>query len=155
MGWFTRDATSVSEPSITESAMVSEDNWQSVPLVTISPNTGAVQNTWVGSNTFSNVTWTTTGGWGMGGGTFPGTYQVNNDLKGGQLHLEGDGADIHINGESLMKTLQALEQRLNILRPNPELEEEWDQLRELGDQYRQLEAELKEKQKMWNRLKTK
>jgi hypothetical protein len=150
MGWFTRDTTAVSEPSITESATVSEDSWQSVPLVTISPN-------WVGSNTFSNVTWTTTntGGWGGGGGTFPGTYQVNNDLKGGQLHLEGDGADININGESLMATLRSLEQRLNILRPNPELEEEWDQLRELGDQYRQLEADLKEKQKMWNMLKTK
>ena len=153
MGWFTRDATSVSEPSITESAMISEDNWQSVPLVTISPNTGAVQNTWVGSNTFSNVTWTTTntGGWGLGGGT--GEYHVNQTLKGGQLHLEGHDADININGESLMKTLRSLEQRLNILRPNTELEAEWDQLRELGDQYRQLETELMEKQKMWNKLK--
>jgi hypothetical protein len=153
MGWFASDTTAVSEPSITDSAMVSENSWQSVPLVTISPNTGAVQNNWVGSNTFSNVTWTTTntGGWGMGSGA--GEYQVNNDLKGGQLHLEGDGADIHINGESLMKTLQALEQRLNILRPNTELEAEWDQLRELGDQYRQLETELMEKQKMWNKLK--
>ena len=155
MGWFTSDTTAVFEPSITESATVSENSWQSVPLVTIGPNTGAVQHTWVGSNTFSNVTWTTTntGGWGGGGGTFPGTYQVNNDLKGGQLYLEGDDADIKINGESLMKTLQGLEQRLNILRPNPELEAEWDQLRELGDRYRQLETELMEKQKMWNKLK--
>ena len=146
MGWFTRDTTAVSEPSITESATVSEDSWQSVPLVTISPN-------WVGSNTFSNVTWTTTGGWGLNSGA--GEYHVNNTLKGGQLHLEGHDADININGESLMATLRSLEQRLNILRPNPEMEEEWDQLRELGDQYRQLEADLKEKQKMWNMLKTK
>jgi hypothetical protein len=70
-----------------------------------------------------------------------------------RLAEELDGADIHINGESLMKTLQGLEQRLNILRPNTELEAEWDQLRELGDQYRQLETELMEKQKMWNKLK--
>jgi hypothetical protein len=54
-----------------------------------------------------------------------------------------------------MKTLQVLERRLNILRPNTELEAEWDQLRALGDQYRELEAELLEKQKMWDRLKTK
>ena len=155
MDWFTRNTTAVSEPGITDSATVSENSWQSVPLVTISPNTGAVQNNWVGSNTFSNVTWTTTntGGWGMGGGA--GEYRVNQTLKGGQLHLEGDGADITLNGESLMATLRALEQRLNILRPNTELEAEWDQLKELGDQYRQLEAELKEKQKMWNMLKTK
>jgi len=151
MGWFASDTTAVSEPSITESATVSENSWQSVPLVTIGPNTGAVQHTWVGSNTFSNVTWTGTGGWGMGGGT--GEYHVNQTLKGGQLHLEGHDADININGESLMKTLQSLEQRLNILRPNTELEAEWDQLRELGDQYRQLETELMEKQKMWNKLK--
>lgn len=151
MGWFTSDTTAVFEPSITESATVSENSWQSVPLVTIGPNTGAVQHTWVGSNTFSNVTWTGTGSWGMGGGT--GEYHVNQTLKGGQLHLEGHDADININGESLMKTLQSLEQRLNILRPNTELEAEWDQLRELGDQYRQLETELMEKQKMWNKLK--
>ena len=146
MGWFTTNKTT--EAAITDS------EW--TPTVTISPHTGVTQHTWV-PNTTSNITWThtNTGGWGGGSGTFPGTYQVNNDLKGGQLHLEGDGADIHINGESLMKTLQALEQRLNILRPNTELEAEWDQLRELGDQYRQLEAELKEKQKMWNMLKTK
>ena len=89
----------------------------------------------------------------MGAGA--GEYHVNQTLKGGQLHLDGDDADININGESLMATLRSLEQRLNILRPNPELEEEWDQLKELGDQYRQLEADLKEKQKMWNMLKTK
>ena len=144
MGWFTSDTTAVFEPSITESATVSEDSRQSVPRVTISPN-------WVGSNTFSNVTWTGNGSWGMGGGT--GEYHVNQTLKGGQLHLEGHDADININGESLMKTLRSLEQRLNILRPNTELEAEWDQLRELGDQYRQLETELMEKQKMWNKLK--
>ena len=149
MGWFTSDTTAVFAPSITESATVSENSWQSVPLVTIGPNTGAVQHTWVGSNTFSNVTWT--GGWGMGGGA--GEYHVNQTLKGGQLHLEGHDADININGESLMKTLRSLEQRLNILRPNTELEAEWDQLRELGDQYRHLETELMEKQKMWNKLK--
>jgi len=151
MGWFTSDTTAVFEPSITESATVSENSWQSVPLVTIGPNTGAVQHTWVGSNTFSNVTWTGTGGFGWGGGA--GEYHVNQTLKGGQLHLEGHDADININGESLMKTLRSLEQRLNILRPNTELEAEWDQLRELGDQYRQLETELMEKQKMWNKLK--
>lgn len=152
MSWFKPNKTT--EPAITESVM--ESGWRAdpewTPTVTISPHTGVPQHTWVGSNTFSNVTWTTTGGWGGGGA---GEYRVNQTLKGGQLHLEGDGADITLNGESLMATLRALEQRLNILRPNTELEAEWDQLKELGDQYRQLEAELKEKQKMWNMLKTK
>jgi hypothetical protein len=49
--------------------------------------------------------------------------------------------------------MQQVEQRLNILQPNPEMEAEWDQLRELGEQYRRLEQELEAKAKMWNRLK--
>jgi hypothetical protein len=68
------------------------------------------------------------------------------------LALNGDDADIRINGVSLTGVLKNIEQRLNILRPNTELEAEWDQLRELGDQYRRLEAELKEKSLMWNKL---
>ena len=69
------------------------------------------------------------------------------------LVLNGDDADIQINGVSLTDVLKNIEQRLNILRPNTELEADWDQLRELGDQYRRLEAELKEKSLMWNKLK--
>jgi hypothetical protein len=155
MGWFTRDTSAVSEPSITDT----------LPLVTISPNTAAAQNTWSGANTFSNVAWTGSGtasnvtwtglvpgGYGSGG------YHVNPDLtvgRGGRLNLQGQDADITINGVSLLDTLKTLEQRLNILRPNQELEAEWDQLRELGDQYRRLEAELLDKKKMWDRLRRK
>lgn len=61
--------------------------------------------------------------------------------------------DIVIKGRSLMETLATIEQRLNILQPNPELEAEWLELKELGQRYRQLEAELLEKQKMWATLK--
>ena len=69
------------------------------------------------------------------------------------LALNGDDADIRINGVSLTDVLKNIEQRLNILRPNTELEAEWDQLRELGDQYRLLEAELNEKSCVWGKLK--
>ena len=68
------------------------------------------------------------------------------------LALNGDDADIQINGISLTDVLKNIEQRLNILRPNKELEADWDQLRELGDQYRRLETDLKEKSLMWNKL---
>lgn len=71
----------------------------------------------------------------------------------GKLTLLGDDADVVINNKSLMDTLQALEERLNILVPNPELEKEWEELKVLGDQYRKLEADLKEKTKMWKALK--
>lgn len=80
-------------------------------------------------------------------------YLINENVQPGQLHLRGDNADIMINDRSLMEVIGSLEDRLNMLRPNPELEKEWDQLRELGEQYRKLEAELKEKSKMWQTLK--
>ena len=69
------------------------------------------------------------------------------------LELQGEGADIRINGVSLTDVLKNIEQRLNVLRPNTELENEWNQLRELGDQYRLLETKLKEKSLMWEKLK--
>jgi len=76
-----------------------------------------------------------------------------NNLTAGQLSLNGVQADITINGVSLMSTLKLIQDRLNMLRPNPALEKEWDQLRELGEQYRKLEVELIEKQRAWEILK--
>ena len=52
-----------------------------------------------------------------------------------------------------MDTLKTIQDRLNILQPNPKLEAEWDQLRELGDQYRALEKKLKEQGDMWALLR--
>ena len=86
---------------------------------------------------------TTTGAWGPTG-TYAGT---------GKMKLIGEDADLEINGKSLKETIEALEQRLNILVPNPGLEKEWDQLKQLGDAYRKLEADLLEKAAMWKALK--
>ena len=69
----------------------------------------------------------------------------------GRMELTGDDADLVINGVSLMEILQ---DRLNIMMPNLALEKEWDQLRELGDQYRALEKKLKEQGDMWAKLKS-
>ena len=69
------------------------------------------------------------------------------------IQLNGEDADIKVNGRSLMDAIDALEQRLNILVPNPELEKEWDELRELGERYRELEKKCKEKGEMWKKLK--
>jgi hypothetical protein len=69
------------------------------------------------------------------------------------IDLKGENADIRINGVSLTDTLKTIQDRLNILRPNPELETEWDQLRELGAQYRELEKKLQEQSDMWAKLK--
>jgi len=94
--------------------------------------------------------------WSIGSNTITGLNGISAvDIKpSGTITLKGDDADIDINGKSLMKTLEALEDRLNMMVPNPELEKEWDDLKKLGDRYRKLEAKCKEKAKMWNKLKS-
>jgi hypothetical protein len=71
----------------------------------------------------------------------------------GTIELTGENADIKINGRSLGQAIANIEERLAILHPNPELEKEWEDLKRLGDQYRTLEAEIKEKMKVWDILK--
>jgi hypothetical protein len=70
-----------------------------------------------------------------------------------KIQLDGEGADIKINGWSLIDAIQKIEERLNILHPNTELETEWEELRALGEQYRKLEQHIKDKQATWDKLK--
>jgi hypothetical protein len=71
----------------------------------------------------------------------------------GKIRLDGKDADIEVNGESLIGMIRKIEERLNILHPNDELEAEWEELRELGKRYRELEQHIKDKQATWDRLK--
>jgi hypothetical protein len=73
----------------------------------------------------------------------------------GRMELRGNQADIVINGVSLNDTLQLIQDRLNMLQPNRELEADWDQLRSIGEQYRDLEKQLMEKQRAWDLLRKK
>lgn len=70
-----------------------------------------------------------------------------------KIKLDGEGADIEVNGWSLVDSIKRIEERLNILHPNTKLEAEWEELRELGTKYRELEKHIKEKQDTWDRLK--
>ena len=63
----------------------------------------------------------------------------------GTMHAK----DLVLDGVSLK---ELLEERLNMMVPNPELEKEWAELKQLGDQYRKLETDLKEKARMWKAL---
>ena len=99
-----------------------------------------------------NTVWTTTGTNGTSSGfQWPNSPATTNSAT---LELNGDNADIKVNGRSLMDAIDTLEQRLNILVPNPKLEAEWDELRELGDRYRELERKCQEKGNMWAKLKS-
>jgi hypothetical protein len=117
------------------------------PTISIS-NGGAIGAIGGTGGAYSNTMWTTNTATGWNG-----TSAM--DLKqSGMLSLRGENADIDINGKSLMKTLEALEERLNLMTPNPELEKEWDDLKKLGERYRKLEKKCKEKAEMWNKLKS-
>jgi hypothetical protein len=120
---------------------------------------GAVPNVTIassGTGTSANAIWTTSGTstvWQtpnpytiMGAGT---TVE-----QGGTIKLQGEKADLDINGKSLKAWMEKVEERLNILTPNPELEKEWDDLRKLGERYRKLEKKCKEKADMWKKLKS-
>lgn len=124
----------------------------SIPTLSIDNNSinWGVTPTSISTGTFTygnpNTVWTSTGTGSAVGG-------VASNGKGGKLQLHGENADIEINGKSLMKLLEQFEQRLNLLTPNTELEAEWDELKELGDRYRELEQRCKEKAETWKKLK--
>ena len=64
------------------------------------------------------------------------------------LKVKGDAefyGEITIQGVKLGDRLNKIEERLAILRPNEKLEEKWERLKELGDEYRKLEQEIIEK----------
>ena len=75
----------------------------------------------------------------------------------GLLDLKGPQADVIINGHSLGDSIQAIESALLIpgrLTQNRQLEQEFDELKELGELYRSREQEFLEKRRAWNILKT-
>jgi len=128
-------------PALTTATMPSL-NMASMPSITISPLTVGGLSNGVLTQGHSGPYWTNAA-----------THNVMDVADTGKLSLRGKNADIDINGVSLMETLRTIQNQLNILRPNKELEADWDQLRELGEQYRRLEAEFAEKQKAWEALK--
>jgi len=72
------------------------------------------------------------------------------------LKVAGDaefGGDIKIKGVNLTARLDAIEERLGILRPNNDLEGKWEKLKALGDEYRTLEKDILEKEKIWDLLR--
>ena len=103
-----------------------------------------------GSNGYTYTT-NTTSPWISSGTTGINPAMVVN--PSGTIEIKGEDADIKINGKSMKTWMEAVEERLNILTPNPEMEKDWDELQELGERYRALEKQCKEKARMWAALK--
>ena len=131
----------------------SHPSYGAVPNVTI----GGIDMSTVGIDTISigsSPVWTTTTTNNTGGYTFANTQPIGSIGKSGTVHIQGENADLVIGDKSMKTWMEKVEERLNILTPNPDMEKEWDDLRRLGERYRKLEKKCKEKAEVWNKLKS-
>lgn len=123
--------------------------WQNTYGTSGSPGTGVTS----GYSISNAVYQTATNGASQWQFADAGTFH-SSDLKTGNLtasgtvELTGEDADIVINGVRLSDSLNAINERLNILHTNRELEADWADLAELGRQYREKEAWVKERVKL-------
>jgi hypothetical protein len=140
--------SSVNNDTITWSSGTSYPGFGAIPSgpTTFGPNVSGV-TTMLGGTGYTYTTNTTSPF--LATGSNP-AMVVN---QSGTIEIKGEDADIKINGKSMVTWMEAVEERLNILTPNPELEKDWDDLRRLGERYRALERKCKEKAKMWAALK--
>jgi len=123
----------LSQITLIDHTALGEENWQDYSI-TVDPN-DIVINEHLDYD-FSNI-----------------NISMNNDSYiNGKMYLDGEGADIEINGKSLSSAIANIEERLAILHCNPELEAEFQELHQLGEQYRKVEKQLMEKKNVWDKL---
>lgn len=78
------------------------------------------------------------------------------NISNSSIHASGDvivDGDLKIQGESIKELLEEIKDKLAILKPNPELEERWEKLKELRRQYVELEKDILEKEEIVRILK--
>jgi hypothetical protein len=116
------------------------------PIYTVTSGTGAVGAS--GQTLISNGSGQSNWAWN--------TVSADPNLQGNSLQVKGDAnfeGDVKIKGKSIADSLERIEAQLAILKPNEELEAKWENLRGLRKAYMELEAEIIEKQKVWDILK--
>jgi hypothetical protein len=147
------------------------DDIQALPAITtldLSALTSADIQAWSTPNTApfanSSVTLGGSGGSGAvynitaGGGGGSGVLQAGNWAKpytttnSGDINI--DANDIKLRGKSLMESLDRIEQRLGILDCDEQLEQHWDKLKALGDEYREVKQYIEDKMKTFETLKS-
>ena len=76
-------------------------------------------------------------------------YKISSGTSGtnftGDVTITGD---LFVGKRSLTALLSEIEQRLSIIHRNMELESRWSRLRELAEEYKKVETELIEKEKI-------
>jgi hypothetical protein len=89
----------------------------------------------------------------------PSTYSNvptwNNPYSNGNIQIQGDAnvdGTLKVKGVDIGETLSKIQDQLAIYQAAPELEEKWEELRELARRYKELVADIKEKEKIWSIL---
>ncbi len=155
------------QPNYNSDTVTIDSSYGAVPYTTniggsMGTDTITLNNTlWSGGSITSPYTTTTTvpnGGYTLSTGAGSG-YNWSTTSTNTKVHINGDGlvmqdgADIVVGGKSLTKAIEQIEERLCILHSNPALEERWDKLKELRQQYIEMEKDLLEKEKLMKILK--
>lgn len=96
--------------------------------------------------TGSSAIWNSAGSWNN-----PISASVNINSNG-TIEIP-EGGDLKIGNVSLTDRLDRIESHLGILRPSPELEKEFAELKALGEQYRALEQDIRERLKTFETLR--
>jgi len=127
------------------------------------PNTAPFANTSIqlgpGVTTSTGTTIYTIGGGGGGGNGSYGYVHPSTTTGTGAIwtnppstvKIEAD--DVVVKGRSLMSVLDRIEEQLGILDCDEILEQDWQELRELGDEYRKKKKHIEDKLKTFNTLK--
>ena len=125
--------TDLSQITLIDHTAMDEENWQDYSI-TVDPNDIVIHDNL--DLDFSSIN----------------INMQNDSYINGKMYLEGEGADIEINGKSLSSAIANIEERLAILHCNPELEAEFQELHQLGEEYRKVEKQLMEKKTIWDNL---
>jgi hypothetical protein len=108
-----------------------------------------------GSLMWNNSTYTATASpYTVSNGTTGWTTPYNNQPSIMKVECDAEfKGEVTIRGVKLDERLNAIEERLGILRPNNDLEGKWEKLKALGEEYRKLEQEILEGEDIWATLK--
>jgi hypothetical protein len=155
------------QPNYNSDTVTIDGSYGAVPYTTnigssMGTDTITIDNTMWSDVTTLPYTYNTTvpaGGYTVSTGAGSGYNWNTTTSTNYTVHIDGagltmkEGADIVVGGKSLIKAIEQIEERLCILHPNPSLEERWDKLKELREQYIEMERDLLEKDKLMKILK--
>ena len=150
-----------------DSFVISGSSDNTVTLDIEVPGYGAAQSVYtidtMDSITLGNIDWNTVNSTMVTGtdtltwsdNTYTTAYGYNHpavNIGSNGITMQQD-SDLKIGDRSLKDFMDRVEDQLAILRPAPELEEQWDQLRDLRRQYEECKQDILEKEKIMKILK--